>query len=93
MRILRLLTNNDPLGDEIAADIEMAMPDHVEPQPVKTVATRYVEGIGKMLDIERGNEMRLQCELEEITEKLRQTRLVIASLEPAHAAIAKDAVR
>lgn len=93
MRILRLLSN--PLDAELENDLRIAMPDHVEPEPkpVKPVAVRYVEGIGKMLDIERGNEMRLQNEIDELSEKLRQTRLVIASLEPAHAAIAKDAVR
>lgn len=54
------------------------------------ISEYHAAKLGELLTVNRRHESELSAQLADITEKLRQTRLVIKSLEPAQALLAKD---
>jgi hypothetical protein len=84
--MLKMLRKADP---DINIDTAMAafVPDD---DPPVQIAEYYAAKLTDLLNVERRNERVLVDQLTDITEQLRQTRLVIASIEPAQVAIAGD---
>lgn len=57
---------------------------------VVQISEYHAGKLSELIAYNRGQETELAAQLADVTERLRQTRLVIASLEPAQAKLAKD---
>lgn len=86
--MLKMLRKSEPqidIADEMA---KLIFPD---PEPKIIQISEYYAGkISDLLSVERRNEKELVDIIASASERLRQTRLVIASLEPAQKALAGD---
>lgn len=84
------LKKRDHLGETMVAALMAETFAPVPDAELVQISEYYAGKLDDLLAVNRRHERELSEQLTDITERLRQTRLVIASLEPAQAALAGD---